>query len=91
MSVHCIADSLVMMTEVWVAIQSVQLLYLSTCQAENAGDSIFLSFEKSQLKPPTILSCLSSAQRALTGQPKENRSEERRVGKECRSRWSPDH
>ena len=21
----------------------------------------------------------------------ENRSEERRVGKECRSRWSPDH
>ena len=72
MSVHCIADSLVMMTEVWVAIQSVQLLYLSTCQAENAGDSIFLSFEKSQLKPPTILSCLSSAQRALTGEPQEN-------------------
>ena len=23
--------------------------------------------------------------------PKENRSEERRVGKECRSRWSPYH
>ena len=23
--------------------------------------------------------------------PRENRSEERRVGKECRSRWSPDH
>ena len=22
---------------------------------------------------------------------KESRSEERRVGKECRSRWSPDH
>src|SRR5437762_7162342 len=24
-------------------------------------------------------------------QPLSNRSEERRVGKECRSRWSPDH
>src|SRR5256885_8180434 len=24
-------------------------------------------------------------------QPKPERSEERRVGKECRSRWSPDH
>ena len=25
------------------------------------------------------------------GKTKENRSEERRVGKECRSRWSPYH
>ena len=25
------------------------------------------------------------------GEAKENRSEERRVGKECRSRWSPYH
>jgi len=27
----------------------------------------------------------------IIGPPMENRSEERRVGKECRSRWSPDH
>ena len=27
----------------------------------------------------------------LTGTPEEYRSEERRVGKECRSRWSPYH
>src|SRR3989441_2256558 len=29
--------------------------------------------------------------RAVHGLPKETRSEERRVGKECRSRWSPYH
>ena len=28
---------------------------------------------------------------ALSGQLKQLRSEERRVGKESRSRWSPDH
>ena len=27
----------------------------------------------------------------ITGDPKRSRSEERRVGKECRSRWSPYH
>ena len=27
----------------------------------------------------------------LVVEPLERRSEERRVGKECRSRWSPDH
>src|SRR5256885_10854228 len=31
------------------------------------------------------------ADRILTGPYEEERSEERRVGKECRSRWSPDH
>ena len=29
--------------------------------------------------------------RYLTGEMKDDRSEERRVGKECRSRWSPYH
>ena len=29
--------------------------------------------------------------KALAQKPRPNRSEERRVGKECRSRWSPDH
>src|SRR6266480_8058256 len=27
----------------------------------------------------------------ITGKSPDERSEERRVGKECRSRWSPDH
>src|SRR2546429_9520648 len=31
------------------------------------------------------------ALRADVGRGKDRRSEERRVGKECRSRWSPDH
>ena len=30
-------------------------------------------------------------ERAATGAPRQHRSEERRVGKECRSRWSPYH
>src|SRR5256886_14023058 len=34
---------------------------------------------------------LSAARDAATGYPRLNRSEERRVGKECRSRWSPYH
>ena len=29
--------------------------------------------------------------RALENEPEDDRSEERRVGKECRSRWSPYH
>src|SRR3989442_4406085 len=32
-----------------------------------------------------------SAQLAIDGQAEKRRSEERRVGKECRSRWSPYH
>ena len=31
------------------------------------------------------------AHRGCSGLEQENRSEERRVGKECRSRWSPYH
>ena len=35
-----------------------------------------------------ISRCISSG---VTGSKKNERSEERRVGKECRSRWSPYH
>src|SRR3972149_5069636 len=44
-------------------------------------------------KPPTVL--LSTLQegdgRAIDGVREDARSEERRVGKECRSRWAPYH
>ena len=36
---------------------------------------------------PSMASCLIAVYRST----RENRSEERRVGKECRSRWSPYH
>src|ERR1044072_4031663 len=41
---------------------------------------------------PTLTICsASSASRPARQWRKRNRSEERRVGKECRSRWSPYH
>ena len=50
--------------------------YLSNCQAENSGDSVFLNFGKPWLKTPTptarILSYLSSAQQDIFGEPQEN-------------------
>src|SRR2546425_10128435 len=44
-------------------------------------------------EPPCrlIAVVLSSVNRPLTGRLSHGRSEERRVGKECRSRWSPYH
>ena len=39
--------------------------------------------------PPTR--CLSNYSKCASGSPLRGRSEERRVGKECRSRWSPYH
>src|SRR5258708_40104041 len=38
-----------------------------------------------------VVSSLGLADPALNESDEENRSEERRVGKECRSRWSPYH
>src|SRR5438105_14564657 len=36
--------------------------------------------------------CIPGRRRAAVSQPRgRSRSEERRVGKECRSRWSPEH
>ena len=55
------------------------------------GDCFLLTFEydkatKKADKERHILIDFGS-----TGMPKQVRSEERRVGKECRSRWSPYH
>jgi len=43
--------------------------------------------------PPTVGDVLAArlAERFMTQYPEVMRSEERRVGKECRSRWSPYH
>ena len=38
-----------------------------------------------------LLTRLAGAQDPNGGTPRDMRSEERRVGKECRSRWSPYH
>src|SRR2546428_1336604 len=39
----------------------------------------------------TAMVCLWWTLRGLSRVSERSRSEERRVGKECRSRWSPDH
>ena len=38
-----------------------------------------------------FLNLVTNAEQAMEKSPRESRSEERRVGKECRSRWSPYH
>ena len=40
---------------------------------------------------PTEQSCIEYLKKVRWGEKVESRSEERRVGKECRSRWSPYH
>src|SRR5258708_38789387 len=56
---------------------------------ENAGICISTNRFNQELRP-TLSDCLNNPNRTyLWG--KKARSEERRVGKECRSRWSPYH
>src|SRR2546428_7235137 len=45
---------------------------------------------RSEVAVPTIL-WTPRGEEEETAQHEQHRSEERRVGKECRSRWSPDH
>src|SRR5258707_8724194 len=42
-------------------------------------------------KPLTTPVTVATANSSATSAAVDRRSEERRVGKECRSRWSPDH
>ena len=66
---------------------------------ERAKKGIFLSFQIPQEIPGlSLFDFLKAAKEAVTGEKisilkfhKLTRSEERRVGKECRSRWSPYH
>ena len=56
--------------------------------AVEAADRAFDAW--SQTTPKTRAECLLKLADAISAQA-ETRSEERRVGKECRSRWSPYH
>src|SRR2546421_8896567 len=56
----------------------------TACPLESSG--FHLAPLKPELKPLPSIGCRSKSTR-----PKKQRSEERRVGKECRSRWSPYH
>ena len=46
---------------------------------------------KSHGKTPTYVNITPQVREAIEKSGIQNRSEERRVGKECRSRWSPYH
>ena len=66
-----------------------KILNLKKFDSENISKSKFQPFHKPKVKikkevVPMGLSITSKSK-------KDNRSEERRVGKECRSRWSPYH
>src|SRR5690554_6905346 len=58
-----------------------------------AGFSIYDTMREIESPVATICTGLAASMGSLllSGGEKGRRSEERRVGKECRSRWSPDH
>src|SRR5687768_18249038 len=84
-----------------VAVTGVQTCALPICAAapraaavdaalERAASpllSLFLEAQQADVRPTMTLQAAAAA--AL--QKSEARSEERRVGKECRYRWAPDH
>src|SRR5690242_21813121 len=60
------------------------------CSSDLLGVELLLFEWKPRSFVPVALACATAgaARRYIVG---VGRSEERRVGKECRSRWSPDH
>src|ERR1017187_10663048 len=76
---------------------------LETCEEQalkqNLADQIKAAMEKESLTKSAMAERMQTSRRALdrlldptnTGVTLHTRSEERRVGKECRSRWSPYH
>src|SRR5258705_13738783 len=56
-----------------------------------AGSGIFVGRTRNIARPTTIIAKDAAHQAASSRASLANRSEERRVGKECRSRWSPYH
>src|SRR2546430_281721 len=59
----------------------------------NSGCSptIYMDPSKAEPPPPAVTSQEATPTDAATPETAPQRSEERRVGKECRSRWSPYH
>jgi len=57
------------------------------------GDRVMIikGFENISPKPTGIITKIHKNGRVIVVRRMDNRSEERRVGKECRSRWSPSH
>src|SRR3989454_11209153 len=66
------------------------LLALDESQGHADGDRADRHVDREYCAPPPALS-EQSAQRGSDRESQVGRSEERRVGKECRSRWSPYH
>src|SRR5688572_2490916 len=65
-------------------------------QTSTGGAIRMVEFRNSTNIPPGCTASVSQMLSALkelefTGYRQSDRSEERRVGKECRSRWSPEH
>src|SRR2546429_9394631 len=69
------------------------------CVAQQEGEDIFrrapwvslVCGSASYSKLPEMIAQLETGNQRVTGLDTDTRSEERRVGKECRSRWSPYH
>ena len=73
--------------------RSALLAELRTALGQPAADARRLALElvARMPEPPTALHPLAGLGRGLALRDDVERSEERRVGKECRSRWSPYH
>ena len=65
-----------------------QTIVLSQNRIDNSGASIAVSYDGMS---PAIIDSDKSVTIATVSYTHLTRSEERRVGKECRSRWSPYH
>ena len=70
-----------------IPIQHINDTILRRMNRRGTGEEIRALFKKLRERIPGLVLRTS----LITGLPGEGRSEERRVGKECRSRWSPYH
>ena len=64
---------------------------LELCTPIIYGSPKVAAYHRKSLDLPTNFSIVNSASEAAPNRLSVVRSEERRVGKECRSRWSPYH
>src|SRR5689334_24917768 len=74
----------------WVGVMRIPDTYESSAQLYIDADAILTPLLQGLTVSPSLASQVEILQRTLLSRP-SLRSEERRVGKECRSRWTPDH